>query len=428
MKKKFSISTLFISAAIMVTNVFPVLAIDSQQSVSKSIVANHENATLADLKSIPDNWIEKAKDELHIVYGHTSHGSQVSDGMGELVNFLGDKYTAYSNKDGKDGVLDFRDTPDNFATDLGNGNWSVITDYYLMENPDINVVMWSWCGQVSWMSEEEINTYLTTMTELENKYPNVTFVYMTGHLDGSGLNGNLNLRNEQIREYCELNGKVLFDFADIESYDPDGNYYLDKGADDACQYDSDNDGSNDSNWAINWQNTHVQDVEWYSCSAAHSEALNGNMKAYAAWHLWATLAGYNQEVIETTPITTTTKVETTQITTTTKVETTPVTTTTKVETTPITTTTKVETTPVTTTTKAETTTVISFDTAGDINGDNRVDNLDLVMLSQYLLNEIDLSEKVLKLVDVNLDKVVDIADLALIKQYIMGDKVILGNK
>ena len=63
-----------------------------------------------------------------------------------------------------------------------------------------------------------------------------------------------------------------------------------------------------------------------------------------------------------------------------------------------------------------------------LNGDNRVDNLDLVMLSQYLLNEIDLSEKVLKLVDVNLDKVVDIADLALIKQYIMGDKVILGNK
>lgn len=50
------------------------------------------------------------------------------------------------------------------------------------------------------------------------------------------------------------------------------------------------------------------------------------------------------------------------------------------------------------------------------------------MLSQYLLNEIDLSEKVLKLVDVNLDKVVDIADLALIKKYIMGDKVIIGNK
>ena len=48
------------------------------------------------------------------------------------------------------------------------------------------------------------------------------------------------------------------------------------------------------------------------------------------------------------------------------------------------------------------------------------------MLSQYLINEIDLSENVLKLVDVNLDKVVDIADLALIKQYIMGDKVILG--
>ena len=90
MKRKFSISTLFISAAIMVTNVFPVFAIDSQKSASEYIVANHENATLEDLKSIPDNWIEKAKDELHIVYGHTSHGSQVSSGMKELVNFLGE--------------------------------------------------------------------------------------------------------------------------------------------------------------------------------------------------------------------------------------------------------------------------------------------------------------------------------------------------
>ena len=54
------------------------------------------------------------------------------------------------------------------------------------------------------------------MNQLEIDYPNVKFVYMTGHLDGSGANGNLNLRNEQIRAYARANNKILYDFADIE--------------------------------------------------------------------------------------------------------------------------------------------------------------------------------------------------------------------
>ena len=116
---------------------------------------------------------------------------------------------------------------------------------------------------------------------------------MTGHLDGGGLEGNLHIRNEQIRQFCKSNNKILFDFADIESYDPDGNYYLDKAANDGCFYDSNGDGSRDANWAIAWQDLHTEDVDWYVCSSAHSEALNANMKAYAAWHLWARLAGWS---------------------------------------------------------------------------------------------------------------------------------------
>ena len=45
---------------------------------------------------------------------------------------------------------------------------------------------------------------------------------MTGHLDGGGTAGNLNVRNNQIRNYCIANDKILFDFADIESYKPNG--------------------------------------------------------------------------------------------------------------------------------------------------------------------------------------------------------------
>jgi hypothetical protein len=130
------------------------------------------------------------------------------------------------------------------------------------------------------------------MSGLEEDYPDVTFVYMTGHLDGTGVTGNLHIRNEQIRNHCITREKYLYDFADIESYDPDGNYYLDKNANDGCYYDSDRDGSLDANWAIDWQSSHAEGVDWYQCSSAHSQPLNANLKAYAAWHLWARIAGW----------------------------------------------------------------------------------------------------------------------------------------
>ncbi len=34
-------------------------------------------------------------------------------------------------------------------------------------------------------------------------------------------------------------------------------------------------------------------MDWFNCSPAHTQALNGNLKAYAAWYLWASLAGWD---------------------------------------------------------------------------------------------------------------------------------------
>ncbi|MCU0333139.1 MAG: T9SS type A sorting domain-containing protein [Ignavibacteriaceae bacterium] len=258
-----------------------------------AIIANH---TIAKLSLLPDEWIDSAKANLHIAYGHTSHGSQLITGMEGLVNWKGAQYAF--NEGGTNGALDIDDYAFPGASDLGNPDriaWESATRNYLNDpaNNDVNVVIWSWCGQVSSATETDINTYLDLMNGLENDYQNVRFVYMTGHLDGTGTNGNLNLRNEQIRNYCLTNGKILYDFSDIESYDPDGTYYLDKYANDNCDYDSDGNGSLDKNWAIDWQNSHIINVDWYDCSAAHSQPLNGNLKAYAAWWLWAKLAGWN---------------------------------------------------------------------------------------------------------------------------------------
>jgi hypothetical protein len=256
---------------------------------SGNLIIDHQTAKL---NNIPSEWITKAKQNLHIAYGHTSHGSQVTDGMTGLINFKGTSYGW--NNGGSGGALDLHDYA--MSGDLGapdRTTWAALTRTYLASNTDVNVIIWSWCGEVSTATEADINTYLNLMTALENDFPDVKFVYMTGHLDGSGLTGNLHLRNEQIRNYCRSNNKILFDFADIECYNPDGVYFGDKRPNDACDYDTNGDTSRDGNWAIEWQNAHLQGTDWYSCSSAHSQPLNANQKAYAAWSLWATIAGWN---------------------------------------------------------------------------------------------------------------------------------------
>jgi hypothetical protein len=244
---------------------------------------DHECRTLA---SIPRECIESAKSRLHIAYGHTSHGSQLITGMTGLVGFKGTLYAF--NSGGTGGALDLRDTPFAGASDLGNPDrtaWTGATRTYLAANPDVNVVIWSWCGQVSSATRADIDAYLGLMSGLESDFPSVTFVYMTGHLDGTGLGGNLHLRNQQIRDSCSTNRKILYDFEEIESYDPDGVYFGDRNPNDNCDYTG-------GNWALEWQGSHVKGVDWFDCSPAHTQALNGNLKAYAAWWLWARLAGW----------------------------------------------------------------------------------------------------------------------------------------
>lgn len=262
---------------------------DTGSASSDEMIINHQSISL---NAIPSQSITAAKQKLHIAYGHTSHGSQLTDGMTGLVSFKGSQYAW--NNGGTGGALDLHDYA--MSGDLGapdRTTWASLTRTYLAANQDVNVIIWSWCGEVSSATEADINTYLNLMSSLENDFPGVKFVYMTGHLDGSGLTGNLNLRNEQIRNFCKTNSKILFDFADIESYNPDGVYFGDKGPDDGCNYDKNGDNVKEGNWATEWQNAHAQGTDWYNCSSAHSQPVNANMKAYAAWWLWARLGGWD---------------------------------------------------------------------------------------------------------------------------------------
>lgn len=247
-----------------------------------------------EIDSIPVSAIENAKDSLHIAYGHTSHGSQIITGMNELDDFMGGT-GLYVWNDGP--MPDYLDIDDYFMPgDLGhNGDttWANYTRSYLNDpaNADVNVVIWSWCGGCSENTESGIDIYLNKMDELESDYSDVKFVYMTGHLDIWNWT-NLKARNQQIRDYCRANDKILYDFADIESYDPDNTFF--QYANDNCDYYADASGSTYlGNWATEWQDAHTEGVDWYECTSAHSEPLNANQKAYAAWWLWARLAGWS---------------------------------------------------------------------------------------------------------------------------------------
>ncbi len=276
---------------------FIIILFFSNIVTGEPIIIDH-NCT--DITLIPESAIIAAKDTLHIAYNHTSHGAQIITGMAELIDFannggkglsLATDIFAYNNG-GTNGSLDLHDQ---FAGWLDCGiypEWVDTTRSYLDDpnNSDVNVVMWSWCGEVDnkYADGTLWSEYLEPMNQLELDYPNITFVYMTGHVDIEH-DANNKAGNDSIRSFCINNDKVLYDFADIERYDPDLNYF--EYAHDNCNYYN---SSFDSlgNWAIEWQSTHTKGLDWYDCVSAHSQPLNANQKAYAAWWLFSELAGW----------------------------------------------------------------------------------------------------------------------------------------
>ena len=250
--------------------------------------------TCIDLDIIPSEWIDSAQDNIRVHYAHTSHGGQITEGLSRIESenstfdcSIGDQ--VLPTDAGTLCILD-GNPPESYITPelyWQGASARAITQNTINNNPTLSVSLWSWCTQLYDYSEAQAQEYLGNMSLLESANPDITFIYMTCNAQSTSDSGyNRWLRNEQIRQYCQDNDKILFDFADLDCW---------------------SDGVHSTYDFVVGEETlkiPVEHPDFNGDEAAHTTYTSCEQKGKGFWWLMAMLAGWNAPDPTTTTTTT----------------------------------------------------------------------------------------------------------------------------
>jgi hypothetical protein len=239
--------------------------------------------TCSDLTQIPTQWLDSVK-TMKVHYAHTSHGSQINTGL-ERLESADAAYSvaiiemALPSEAGALCVFDGQESESYVTPDLywqtaeGMNNTRAVLNH----NPSIRVSLWAWCTQLDGYTQEDVQAYLDSIAVLEAEFPNINFVFMTGNAQATGDDGfNRHQRNEQIRQYCEDHGKILFDFADLDCW------WFNTGTN-QWEY---------SNYDNNGLSVPVEHPRFHGDEAGHTTYESCEQKGKAFWWLMAKIAGW----------------------------------------------------------------------------------------------------------------------------------------
>ncbi len=294
--------------------------------MAEEYVADYTIAKESILRSIPESAINNAKDKLHILYCGTSHSQQVMEGMKGLEQYkTGDDVLFSFTYNGAPvaGKLDIHyrgasgtDLSHDSLDAQGHTGYFNGTVSYLDSHADVNVVMWSWCS----IEGHDVQRYLDNFQELIDLYKaggskgrtvenEVTFVFMTGY--ARGYDGDTPeppyiespyQNHKRIVDFCRTNKYFCLDYWSQDIY----NY----GDDSYKPSESGNDNVQHNAWIDDPNN--ILGEHWFECRnwssgsvtyPAHTDQhLTGNRRAYAAWWLWARIAGWKGKVANPAPV------------------------------------------------------------------------------------------------------------------------------
>ncbi len=280
---------------------------------AQKYIADYTVAKEEVLRSIPEEYIDKARNEFKIAYWHTSHGTHVYYGLCGLQDYKvgDDELFGITNNNPTTDKLEFHDI---YGSDLSSNETYFIqtSKDYLSNNPDINVIMWSWCDIAG---HNVSGNYLPGMQELINEYgvggsmigsgdgqreQPVYFIFMTGHANRNNNLGEGKPKSQAdlIINYCNINELFCLDYYSIDTHDMSDNYWDDAGDDgNSTKY------GGTQKFYQDYQDDNLVGDGYFEnknspggtilYGAHNTQHITSNRKAYAMWWILARFAGWS---------------------------------------------------------------------------------------------------------------------------------------